>query len=232
MRASLTSSIRHQRALTLVELLTVIVIMGVVSAMIITVWFALQDSYAYSVNADNSRAIARDAMARMQREIRDAACQPDTYDNGSPTYYPFTDSAINYAGGSRIDFTTPFNDPSARILDVSYQYIQTSSSAGTLYRFRANSPTDGITANDASAAKMVLASDVVNYTQGHNVPIFTYTYIDAAGNVQTTNSMTYAYQMQAILSVQIHLLIDTNPGHAPIYMDLIGTVQPRNMRQD
>ena len=68
----------RQPGLTLIELLTSIVILGIVSTMIITVWFALQDSYAYSVNSDSQQATARDAMARMQREIRDAASQPDT----------------------------------------------------------------------------------------------------------------------------------------------------------
>jgi prepilin-type N-terminal cleavage/methylation domain-containing protein len=223
---------RRQQGLTLVELLTSIVIMGIVSAMILTVWFALQRSYAYSINSDNQQGIARDAMARMQREVRDAACQPDILANGAQSYYPFTDAAINLATGARLDFTTPFNDPVAQILDVSYQYVQTSSTSGTLYRYRAIDPSASIDVNDIYAAKMTLATNVMNYSQGNNVPIFTYSYIDASGNVQTTTSLGTVSQMQQILSVQIHLLIDTNPGHAPTYMDLMTTVQPRNMRQN
>ena len=222
----------RQPGLTLIELLTSIVILGIVSTMIITVWFALQDSYAYSVNSDSQQATARDAMARMQREIRDAASQPDTSSNGSQTYYPFTASAVNIATGSRLDFTTPFNDPAAHILDVSYQYVQTSTSSGTLYRYRAIDPNASIAANDTFALKMTLATNVMNYSQGNNVPIFTYSYIDTSGNVQTTTSLGTVSQIQQILSIQIHLLIDTNPGHTPTFMDLITTVQPRNMRQN
>ena len=223
---------RRQKGITLVELLTSMVILGIVSTMIITVWFALQNSYAFSINSDNSRSIARDAIARMQREIRDAACQPDTDSNGNATYYPFSAAAVNYAAGNRLDFTTPFNDPTARILDVSYQYVQTSSSSGTVYRYRATDPNATIAANDTNAMKMILATNVVNYSQGNNVPLFTYSYIDTSGNVQATTSLSTVSQMQQILSIQSHLLIDTNPGHAPTYMDLITTVQPRNMRQN
>jgi prepilin-type N-terminal cleavage/methylation domain-containing protein len=223
---------RRQKGLTLVELLTSIVIMGIVSAMILTVWFALQRSYAYSINSDSQQAIARDAMARIQREVRDAACQPDTFSNGAQTYYPFTDSAVNLATGSRLDFTTPFNDPTAKILDVSYQYVQTNSTSGTLYRYRAIDPNATIDVGDLYASKMTLATNIMNYSQGNNVPIFTYGYIDSSGNVQTTTSLGTVSEMQQILSIQIHLLIDTNPGHAPTYMDLITTVQPRNMRQN
>jgi hypothetical protein len=34
-----------------------------------------------------------------------------------------------------------------------------------------------------------------------------------------------------ILTVEIHILADVNPGHSPTYMDLISTAQPRNQRQ-
>jgi hypothetical protein len=38
--------------------------------------------------------------------------------------------------------------------------------------------------------------------------------------------------LENILSVQIHLLVDTNPGHSPVYTDLMSTVEPRNMRHN
>jgi hypothetical protein len=34
----------------------------------------------------------------------------------------------------------------------------------------------------------------------------------------------------AIMAVQIHLLVDLNPGHSPAYIDLLTTAQPRNQR--
>jgi hypothetical protein len=52
--------------------------------------------------------------------------------------------------------------------------------------------------------------------------------VDADGNVLVTNTMS---DPARILNVHIRILADLNPGHSPTYMDLIGTAQPRNLRQ-
>ena len=69
---------RRQDGFTLIEMLVTLIIMGIVTTMVLTIWFSLQSSYAFSINSNNSRSIARDSIARMEREIRDAAAQPDT----------------------------------------------------------------------------------------------------------------------------------------------------------
>jgi len=60
----------RQRGITLVELLVAMAIMGVVSAMLLTGWFALTESYSYTVKSADARDSGRQAIARVQREIR------------------------------------------------------------------------------------------------------------------------------------------------------------------
>jgi hypothetical protein len=169
----------------------------------------------------------------MEREIRDAAAQPDTLRPGVDSGYPYVDAAINLAAPSQIDFTTPFNDPSLVVEDVAYKYVANAGGKdGTLYRYRATNQTCIDPTTDPTAVQSILASNVVNYTAGNNIPIFTYTSYAAGGTYTTSNTVTGTANLQNILSVQIHLLVDTNPGHSPVYMDLLSTVEPRNMRHN
>jgi len=224
---------RRQDGFTMVEMLVTLIIMGIVTTMVLTIWFALQNSYAFSINSNNSRSIARDSIARMEREIRDAAAQPDTLRPGVDSGFPYVDAAINLAAPSQINFTTPFNDPSQVIEDVAYKYVANAGGKdGTLYRYRATNQTCIDPTTDPTAVRTILASNVVNYTAGNNIPMFTYTSYAAGGTYTTSNSATGTANLQNILSVQIHLLVDTNPGHSPVYMDLISTVEPRNMRHN
>ena len=167
---------RRQDGFTMVEMLITLIIMGIVTTMVLGIWFALQHSYAFSINSNNSRSIARDSIARMEREIRDAAAQPDTLRPGVDSGYPYVDAAINLAAASQINFTTPFNDPSEVIEDVAYKYVLNSDGkAGTLYRYRATNPTCIDPTTDPTAVRSTLATNVVNYTAGNNIPMFTYT---------------------------------------------------------
>jgi prepilin-type N-terminal cleavage/methylation domain-containing protein len=233
MRAIDGRQARRQDGFSMIEMLVTIIVMGIVSTMVLGVWFALQSSYAFSISADNSRGVARDSMARMELEIRDAAAQPDQLSVNVPSGYPYVDSAINAASGSQINFTTPFNDPSLVIEDVAYKYVvNADGKAGTLYRYKGSNPSCVDPTTDPDAIKSTLATNVVNYTAGNNVPIFTYTSYTAAGGYATSNSVSGTSALQDIVTVQIHLLIDTTPGHSPVYMDLMSTVEPRNMRHN
>jgi Tfp pilus assembly protein PilW len=217
----------------MIEMLVTLIIMGIVSTMVLTVWFALQHSYAFSIDSSSARSIARDSMSRMEREIRDAAAQPDTLSPGVGSGYPYVDSAINLAGGNQINFTTPFNDPSLIIEDVAYKYVANADGkAGTLYRYKGVNPSCVDPTTDPAAIRSVLATNVVNYTAGNNMPIFTYTSYSASGGYTTANTVSGTANLENILSVQIHLLVDTNPGHSPVYTDLMSTVEPRNMRHN
>jgi hypothetical protein len=35
----------------------------------------------------------------------------------------------------------------------------------------------------------------------------------------------------SVIAVQIHLLVDLNPRHSPVYIDLVTTAQLRNQRR-
>ena len=67
---------QRQRGMSLIELLAGIAIMSVVTTMILMGWFSLQKSYSYSVRSNVQRDSARQALSRMQREIRDAEARP------------------------------------------------------------------------------------------------------------------------------------------------------------
>jgi prepilin-type N-terminal cleavage/methylation domain-containing protein len=207
----------NERGLTLTELLVVIVIGAILSTMIIGVWFALQRSYAYSTKANYARQTARDCMARMVREIRDA----QSLGNGSP--------CILYAQPNDIRFTTAFNDPGTdgqgRVLLVRYWY-----EAGDkkIYRMRDTNENGTLGTGDRLD---VMASHVVNGvtpSSSNPTPVFSYTYIDSAGATQMANSVT---DTGSIVTVQIRIIADLNPGRSPEYIDLNSTVQPRNQRQ-
>lgn len=65
-------NLNGQVGVTLIELLVGMAIMGVISTMLLLTWFALSNSYSYSINSANARDDGRQALARLQREIRDA----------------------------------------------------------------------------------------------------------------------------------------------------------------
>lgn len=199
------------------ELLVVIVVGAILSTLIIGVWFALQSSYAYSTRADFARQTARDAMARMVREIRDAQSQG----NGL--------AGILSAQPNEIRFTTAFNDPGTdgqgRVLLVRYWY-----DAGTrkIYRQRDTDQDGTLGTGDRQDT---IASHVVNGvtpSSSSPTPMFEYTYIDSAGSTQMATSVD---DTGSITTVQIRIIADLNPGRSPEYIDLNSTVQPRNQRQ-
>ena len=196
---------RGQRGIGLIELLIGMTIMTVLTTMIVIAWMSLQGSYAYSVQSADARGTARDTMSRMRKEIRDAMTQPST--GLGP---------IVAAENNHIQFMSAFNDTGGDVQPVDYWYRATSSTSGTITRKR------------GSGAELVIAKNIVNV--GSNTPLFKYSYLDASGNVVVTTSVAPA-DVPKILTVEVHILADVNPGHSPTYMDLICTVQPRNQRQ-
>jgi len=180
-------------------------IMTILSTLIVVAWISLQGSYAYSAKSADSRGTARDTMARMRREIRDAMTQPST--GLGP---------IVTAENNHLQIMSAFNDTGGNVQSVDYWYRATSGATGEITRKR------------GSGAEQIVAKDIVNVF--NNTPLFKYSYVDAAGNVAVATSVGAA-DVPRILTVEIHILADVNPGHAPTYMDLISTVQPRNQRQ-
>ena len=90
---------KGQRGITLMELLIAMTIMTLITTMIIVSWLALSDSYSYSVRSSVARDDAREAIARMAREIRDAQSNP----NGG-------EAALLRARPRSILITTTFNE--------------------------------------------------------------------------------------------------------------------------
>jgi len=224
---------RGSRGVTLVELLVSLTILGVMTTMTIVIWTNLQGSYSFSSQSTKQREAARDAMTRMVREIRDTGGRAGTA----------AGTGITYATATQINCRSAFNDPDA--VDVgadgsgdgpSYQpplggfYYRWDAArgCGTLYRWRDTDDSGGRTTGD----RVDLLVD--NVTTG-GAPIFTYTCL----NTGTVGSLpigapyttTAPADVTTIVSVQIHLRVDLDPGHSPEYLDLTSSAQPRNQRQ-
>lgn len=235
-RARRTAASAGQRGTSLVELLVAMSILAVVTGMILVVWFALQKNYAFSVRSSETRETARDGMSRMVREIRDSGGRGGTS----------AGTGIVKADGVSITLRTAFNDPGATsvLTDdttgavVNYLpplggfYLE----GGTVYRWR-DTNGDG-TGPSGVDRKEPLVTSVVN---GTAKPVFMYTCINTTGLPLVVDGLTYQAgepyptnapsDLTSIISVQITLRVDLNPGKSPEYMDLISTAQPRNHRQ-
>lgn len=242
-----------ERGISLVELLVAMSIMSVITAMLLMGWFSLSRSYGFTVHSADARDSARQAMQRLQREVRDAEKPPQPY----PLTPGPSDAIIYRAGPYSIAFSTTFNDvgnstagwaspspsPSRPNLVVYRLYADQE-----LWRFEdldkngviANldldetiqqqpSDFDEIEQEHGEGARLVL-TDVVNYSNSaHRTPVFTYNYYDSSGDLQSEPAL-YGAERQGIIAVQLELMVDLNPSKAPVYADLRGTAQLRNAR--
>lgn len=212
-----------QSGITLVELIIAMSIMGVLSTMILMVWFSLQSSYASSVQNAKQRDVARQGVWRMATEIRDA--------QGIEGYPP-----VMSAGANSILIGTSFNNsgnseqptdassPDASVHRVKFSYSEDDK---TIYR---TEDANG-NGNFADETPVALVGNVVNGTvpDGGSTPLFRYSYYDTSGVLQTVDSLTAAgIDPARLLNVQIQALVDIKPNKSPTYMDLRTTVQPRN----
>lgn len=248
-----------QRGISLVELLVAMSIMGIITAMLLTGWFALSKSYGFTVHSADARDSGRQAMQRLQREVRDAERPPQGYlgtsTSGAPdaiiyrarSYWIAFSTTFNNAGNSTAGWTgpTPTPSPSRPHLVVYRLYADQE-----LWRFE-DLDNDGKIATtpghyldmtselpsafsaseqeDGEGAMLVLP-DVVNYTDpDHPIPLFTYNYYDSTGVLQSATAL-YGADRQAIIAVQLRLLVDLDPTRVPVYADLRGTAQLRNAR--
>lgn len=250
----LRRGVARQRGMTLIELLMGMIIMTVLSTMILMGWFSLSRSYSFSVSSSDARDSARQALARMEREVRDA-------ENNQAV----SETSIVRARARWIEFYTTFNLAGASSATtvprlVLYRLYHN----GELWRFQDKDGVDGITGvslndsgwpgNNAFAldeqqdgeGAMLLANHVVNdsipYTDPYedpiththasysSTPLFQYQVYDASGNMIQTPSVTGVSNRAGIMAVQIHLLVDLNPSRKPVYADFQATAQLRNNR--
>jgi len=216
--------IGNQIGISLVELLVAMTIMTIISTMIIMSWSALQNSYSYTVKSSQARNIARDAVERMRREIR--AMQPQTSGGAS----------VVSAGPNELRFTTAYNDfesdTSGEILLTRYYYQFDSSQRPAQWRIYRQRDTNGDGAFTSSDRTILVADNVSNGTvpdMAHPTPVFEYTYLDSSDVPQASTSVTGA-DLARIVQVQMRVITDVNPAHAPSYFDLVTTVRPRNVQ--
>jgi prepilin-type N-terminal cleavage/methylation domain-containing protein len=214
---------RKQRGITLVELLVAMTIMLLLSTMIVATWVSLTRAYSFSTRSDKQRDLARQAIDRMAREIRDAQ---EPLGAGSP--------AFTQAYPNEIRFYSTFNTPSAptptaapRPTRFIYRVTDPVNGTGTVYREFPGA--DGVwnTADDVSEH---LISHVSNDDAGKDV--FTYwSYDPGSGDLVPSSGTAQLVDPSRIVEVGITMLVDLNPGKAPNYMDVSTTVQPRNVRE-
>ena len=174
--------------MTLVELLVAMTISLVISAMIILSWVALSGSYANTVRRGKASDFARQAMDRMEREVRDAELPPENVSEASivrarPFYVVFY-TTFNKAGNAAP--TTP-----PRL--VMYRLY----GDGELWRFHHVNGTGGIEsvvlnldaplgAREAGEGAQLMVENVVNLsTPSTSSPteLFTYIYYGTNGNL-------------------------------------------------
>lgn len=253
--------LRQQRGMTLVELLVSMVIAGIISSMMLISWFALNNSFSFSVSSSKARDMGREAMSRMEREVRDA--QWGAVNTGIPpyTFILTSEPMVVYARPYTLVFSTTFNEanaanPTTKPHLVAYRlYYVAADDRAELWRFEDTNydgkiaglsfttATDEPTSNSrpnfnlnertSGEGGSALIKDVVNTDSAVNppVPLFTYSgYFDSSGSVVWTSDLRLKTYRAAIVAVRIHLLVDLNPRHAPVFADLMNTIELRNNR--
>ena len=213
---------RRQTGLTLVELLVAISIGAVLSVLLVMTWLSLSSSYSMTTRTSEAGELARDAVSRLSREIRDAEPNPVS---GYPAIVEF--------GPTSIDFTTTFNQenndqPLPTPVLTRYVYLlDEEAGEQTLHRLR---DTDG---NGDFDRDDLVVKNLRNYTKVNGVwtlttDPFTYLRLD----LETREPVVAPWETppKYIALVQVHLLVQM-PGNRPRPSDLTTTVQLRNQAQ-
>lgn len=231
--------VRDQCGMTLVELLLAMTISVVIGGMIIMGWVAVSGSYANTVKRGEAGDVARFAIDRMVREIRDVEQPPaDVSEVAIMRARPFSLVAyttFNEAGSD--SSTTP---APARL--VMYRLY----SNGELWRYHDANGLGGIGGVDmelepgfpfgertTGEGAQLIASNLVNLsTPSTTSPtqLFTYIYYNANGTLARAGSVVGTEKRALIRAVEINMLIDLNPGRSPVYTHLRTTAQLRNTR--
>jgi len=233
MVTTLTTRRKHQDGLTLVELLVGMVIMGIVTTMLLMTWFSLNRSYAYSVNSAVARDDARQALARMEREIRDAqatATAVAAVVEAHPYWICFT-TTFNNAGNDS-PATPPHLVVYRLYTDNKLWRFEDTDNSGTIANVSLADHPSGASPNvaeeESGEGAMLLCRSVVNLV-APATPLFMYNDYSNAGALVTVSSVSDVNNQTArIVAVQTHLRVDLSPSRAPVYTDFSTTATLRN----
>lgn len=241
-RSALRRRLRGQRGITIVELLVGLLISGILTTMVLAGWFALTNSYSYSIASNNARDSARQALSRMAREIRDAESPPNSNEaalvrcrprwilfyttfnevgNSDPTKVPHLVMYRLYPDGELWRFEDMNNDGT---ISGSYADDYPDSWPGNTFAVAEQAAVEGA---------MLMCGSVVNDkvpSLSAPTPLFRYSRYLPDGTIDVQNSVIYAENRSEVITVQVHLLVDLNPARSPIYADLQTTAQIRNQR--
>lgn len=214
---------RLNSGVTMVEVLVAATIGVVITGMLIAVWISLSSSWTATARGAEARDFARDAVARMSRELRDM--EPRV---GQAT-------AIIDAEPFRVRFTTTFNlsgNANASVTPVltEYSYEQVTKPDGTqegVLHWRRDTDHNDQLDLDRVVSKNLLNDPVL--VDEHGSPaeaVFIYTYILDNARMSSPSPPAGA----DILAVRVRVIVDMQPGRPPRPLDLTTTVQLRNQQ--
>ncbi len=219
---------RRQSGITLMELLIAMGIMAIASTMIVAIWVALDKSFLHTTRSTEQVDFARAAVSRLAREIRDA----QAVQVGADVPVPFVQTDANdirfYSTFNTSDASTPTSAP--RLTRYVYVVTDASQGTGSIYREFPGPNRRFELPDDPSSddIKTLLVGDVANAST--NTDTFVYWAYNDKGRLVPSSGTTQLVSPSQVVSVQINLQIDVNPGKTPNYTDVSTTVNPRNLR--
>jgi type II secretory pathway pseudopilin PulG len=242
-----------EAGISLVELLVGMIIMSVITTMLIMGWTAISNSMSNTVSASEARDFSRLAIDRLTREIRDAETPSNAYLTSAGL--PLTSPAVLRARQTWIAFFTTFNVAGSMPTVTPRLVVYRLYSDGSIWRYvdvdgNGRNGSLGTWANSVNALTNGTSTQAVETTAWEGgqlvVPAVVNSIVpDANHGTSTTDLFRYSYNTSsgvlgegspvltddlrvAITSVQIHMLVDLNPSHSPVYIDLLTTAQLRN----
>ena len=199
---------RRQSGWTLVELLVVMTIGVIITGALVLTWGSLTRSFSFTTRSSDAQDFARDAVARMSREIRDM--EP----KGAA-------SSIVTAGSDELEFTTTFNEagndtPLVEPVLTRYWYTwDPIRKVGALHRER-------------GGVSRVVVDNLMNTWDGTAANIFRYTYVASDHELVTDGPSPTPAEYDNISMIRVDLSVDLNPESAPQPMHVSARVHLRN----
>jgi prepilin-type N-terminal cleavage/methylation domain-containing protein len=229
---------RDQRGMSLVELLMAMSVSVIVGGMIILSWWALTNSYANTVKRSQATDSSRAAVARMEREIRDAeqpeASVAEVAITRARPFYIVLYTSFNMPGNDDYANTEPRLVMYRLYSNKELWRFYDANGDGTIGNVNITLETSFPLSEQADGeGGQIMVSDVVNMetpSAGSPTPLFTYMYYATDGTLESQSDVRGTDSRSRIRAVEMNLLVDLNPGKSPVYNHLRTTAQLRNTR--